>query len=291
MMMKKGCPVIFGEVLYDVFEDGSSVLGGAPFNVAWHLQGFGLNPFFISRIGNDSLGKKILNEMTHWGMDASGIQIDNQYPTGQVKISLKGDSPQYEILSDQAYDFISPQKLSLEGSGPLYHGSLIERSPVSAETLRSLHRQCQGFLFIDLNLRSPWWKKETVRASLTSCRWLKMNDEEFSILFGEMSPQDLFQQLDLEMLLVSRGGHGALSVTKEGLCEVVPEFNVEIVDTVGAGDAMSAVILLGLNQGWSPQRLLESASRFASRICSQRGATLSDKSIYDSFLREWSVNC
>ena len=37
-------PLIFGEVLFDQFEDGSSVLGGAPFNVAWHLQAFGMQP-------------------------------------------------------------------------------------------------------------------------------------------------------------------------------------------------------------------------------------------------------
>ena len=45
--------VIFGEVLFDDFPDGA-VLGGAPFNVAWHLQAFGLHPVVISRTGNDA---------------------------------------------------------------------------------------------------------------------------------------------------------------------------------------------------------------------------------------------
>ena len=50
-------PLIFGEVLFDRFPDGSIVLGGAPFNIAWHLQAFKQSPLFISRVGDDPLGQ------------------------------------------------------------------------------------------------------------------------------------------------------------------------------------------------------------------------------------------
>ncbi len=48
---------VFGEVLFDCFPNGKQVLGGAPFNVAWHLQALGDDPTFISQIGDDTLGK------------------------------------------------------------------------------------------------------------------------------------------------------------------------------------------------------------------------------------------
>ena len=61
-------PVIYGEVLYDRFPDGRSVLGGAPFNVAWHLQGFGLSPLMLTAVGNDQPGLQIRERMQQWGM-------------------------------------------------------------------------------------------------------------------------------------------------------------------------------------------------------------------------------
>ena len=77
-------PVIFGEVLYDRFPDGSVVLGGAPFNVAWHLQAFGVAPLFVSRVGDDALGRSVRNTMIAWEMDTSGLQLDPVHPTGSV---------------------------------------------------------------------------------------------------------------------------------------------------------------------------------------------------------------
>ena len=73
MNKKRNRPIIFGEVLFDCFPDGSRVLGGAPFNVAWHLQAFGAEPLFVSRVGNDPMGRKIRDAMLQWGMDTSGL--------------------------------------------------------------------------------------------------------------------------------------------------------------------------------------------------------------------------
>ena len=96
---------IFGEVLADIFPD-ETILGGAPFNVARHLQAFGLHPVMITRTGNDALRTQFLQEMQRLKMDVSGLQIDAIYPTGQVKVKLTSDGHQFEILEDQAYDHI-----------------------------------------------------------------------------------------------------------------------------------------------------------------------------------------
>lgn len=82
--MLKGNPVIIGEVLFDVFPQGESVLGGAPFNVAWHLQGLGLKPMMISAVGDDHHGEQVIQKMEHWGMDVQGMQLDTQIGRAHV---------------------------------------------------------------------------------------------------------------------------------------------------------------------------------------------------------------
>jgi len=132
-------PVIFGEVLYDCFPDGEAVPGGAPFNVAWHLQGLGLSPLFISRVGDDPLGHRVRDIIERRGMDTSGLQLDSAHPTGKVNISLSGSSHSFDIIPDQAYDYIAEDALPpLPDNALFYHGSLAARSPVTARTLSVL---------------------------------------------------------------------------------------------------------------------------------------------------------
>lgn len=100
-------PLIFGEVLFDRFPDGSVVLGGAPFNVAWHLQAFGLAPLVISRVGRDALGGAVVAAMTGWGMDRRGVQFDATHPTGTVEVAFQAGEPHYAIVDRVAYDIIA----------------------------------------------------------------------------------------------------------------------------------------------------------------------------------------
>ncbi len=137
MPLGQGRPVVFGEVLFDTFPDGAAVLGGAPFNVAWHLQGFGLDPLFISRIGDDEPGTRVLDTMRAWGMDIRGLQVDSERPTGKVQVSFDNGQPGFSILPDQAYDFIDLEAAAGAAARAvpalLYHGSLIARHAVSRE--------------------------------------------------------------------------------------------------------------------------------------------------------------
>ncbi len=97
--------IIFGEILFDIF-DNTEILGGAPFNVAKHLNGFGLKPIIISRIGNDKRGKIILSKMKLWNMETSGIQIDDEHQTGIVNVKIINEEPQFKTLVNLAYDYI-----------------------------------------------------------------------------------------------------------------------------------------------------------------------------------------
>ncbi|MFH1844568.1 MAG: HAD-IIB family hydrolase [bacterium] len=165
-LLAHGKPVLFGEVLFDVFTDGTEVLGGAPFNVAWHLQGFDQSPLFISRVGRDRRGEAIAANMRRWGLDTRGLQVDPVRPTGEVHAEVRSGQPTFHINPDQAYDEIaSDPELLATDPGPilLYHGTLALRSQTNRWTWRRLLAAPDTAVFVDVNLRAPWWKPEIVQ--------------------------------------------------------------------------------------------------------------------------------
>lgn len=290
-------PVIFGEVLYDCFPDGQAVLGGAPFNVAWHLQGFGRAPLFISRVGDDPLGHQVKDAMHNHGMDASGLQLDSLHPTGKVTITMSGKNHSFEIIPDQAYDYIDQGALPpLPDSTLFYHGSLAARSPVSAQTLAFLNTRYAGKRLVDVNLRSPWWQQQQV-LELVDGAWLaKLNDEELQLLVPDADDdasriQQLINNAGLQLLLVTRGAAGAELLTAAGdSFRVAPDPVTDVVDTVGAGDAMTSVLILAILQGWPWQQALERSQAFASAIVGQRGATVEEPGFYQPFIDAWELS-
>src|SRR5262245_20406901 len=107
-----GRPLLFGELLYDEFDDGSARIGGAPLNVAWHLRGFGANPLFITRIGEDTLGGIALERMQRARLDVRGVQVDAARSTGRATVELSDDqTPRFSIPDDQAYDYIEAEAM------------------------------------------------------------------------------------------------------------------------------------------------------------------------------------
>lgn len=291
--LNKGRPIVFGEVLFDCFPDGHSVLGGAPFNVAWHLQGFGYSPVMVSCVGTDANGDKVRKSMREWKMDVSGVQVSDCYPTGQVAVELENGQPRYDIVTDQAYDHIDAQAaaLAIESLSPsmIYHGSLALRGEQSQEALDDLVRRTQVPIFLDLNLRAPWWESALVDDVLHRATWVKLNDEELcevthhTLCSGielQHYAQELFEKCELERLIVTLGAQGAFVVSKEGIAEGQPVPVEDIADTVGAGDAFSAVTIAGILQGKSIQSTLDQALSFASAVCQQRGATANNPTLY-----------
>jgi fructokinase len=289
--MSKHNPVIFGEVLFDCFEDGSRVLGGAPFNVAWHLQAFGCDPLFISRVGDDPLGDEIKSTMQQWGMVTDGLQTDSDYPTGEVKVTLDQGQPAYEIVIDSAYDHIQAVEIPVSAHSLLYHGSLALRMKDSAKTLH--HCLKQQPVFMDINLRPPWWNKEQLQQLLTHVNWLKINDEELAELISTSSDlkrdaYSLLQHYQLEILIVTCGAKGAFAMDSAGkLYETAPAKAVKVIDTVGAGDAFAAVCILGILRNWPVSVMMQRAQQFASVLVGNRGATINDPSLYQSLLTQW----
>ena len=287
---------VFGEVLFDCFPDQSCVLGGAPFNVAWHLQAFGAAPKFISRIGTDKAGSTILACMSEWGLETQGIQRDNIHPTGKVQVWFENNEPHYDIVADSAYDFIDATLFGEKANqGILYHGSLAIRQPVSKAALQQLKANHQGKIFVDINLRPPYWQKETVQSLLLDADWVKLNDAELMLLQPDeqnvqQAMQAFYKQFELETLVVTCGEQGAIAINQHGIISVTPAVNIELIDTVGAGDAFSSVLILGMIKNWSLKLALTRAQDFASAIVGQRGATANDWALYHSFCKSWNLN-
>lgn len=284
---------IFGEVLFDLFPGGERVLGGAPFNVAWHLQAFGADPLFISRVGDDAMGHEIQQRMSEWGMATGGLQFDSDYPTGEVVITLAAGEPSYDILAHRAYDHIHAVELPPLHPRLIYHGTLALRNPVSRQALKTLQAQGSGQLFLDVNLRPPWWQREMVLEWVSGAHWVKLNEHELVQLSGQRGElkaqaRQFQQDHQLEGLVVTRGSDGAFALDQDGNgVEVAPPPSLEVVDTVGAGDAFTSVLIFGLLEGWSLQQTMERAQSFASRLVGQRGATVADPDFYQPLIKQW----
>lgn len=297
-----GRPVIFGEVLFDRFPDGVAVLGGAPFNVAWHLQGFRCAPLMVSRLGEDEPGSEVRRLMTEWSMDPVGVQVDGECPTGAVEITFEGGTHRFEILPDQAYDEVDAEQAARVVQGIevalLYHGSLAIRNPQARRALEALRAALDVPVFVDVNLRAPWWREEDLAPVFDGSRWLKVNDEELEIVSGRLDlsggtleerAKRLRDAHDVELLIVTLGDRGAFALDRsDAITRVEPEADSHIADTIGAGDAFSSVVLVGLMRGWPISAIMNRAQAFATRICGQRGATKPDSELYREMENTWS---
>lgn len=294
-------PVIFGEVLFDIFPGGKRTLGGASFNVASHLAGFECAPIFVSAVGDDDYGREILNYMHDRKMDTSCMQMDPDHPTGTVSVSLAQGEPSYVIEQDTAYDFIHANAIeAVKAAGAvalLYHGTLALRNPCSRETFDKLLTVLQVPTYCDLNLRSPHWHPELIRTLLSHTAWLKLNidelDEVHALGMLNTFPSDegaCFQSLPtLAGIMLTRGQEGADLHLPAGIhhhAGVHPARHLK--NPVGAGDALSAIVLLGLLRNWPMDTALNRGAVFASAVCELPGAVPENLSFYDTFKTRWA---
>jgi fructokinase len=268
--------------------------------VAWHLRGFKANPLLVSSLGRDEPGREILERMGDWGMDTRGIQLHSDRPTGMVVAELEDGEPRFHIRPRQAYDAVAVEELPapplMEGLDFLYHGTLALREETSRHALEYLRRYLETPTLVDVNLRDPWWSRESVLPLLQEVEWVKMNEVEFSLLADvspgsaeewESSARAFISDRGIGNLILTFGSRGALGLNmEEAVWEEAPEVP-DLVDTVGAGDAFSAVTALGVDGGWTLGLILGRAAAFAAEICARRGATAADQDLYLRHLRSW----
>lgn len=290
--------VIFGECLVDDFGD-SQRLGGAPFNVAQHLQGLGIPALFISQVGDDAHGHRLQAHMRHWQMPLNGLSVSTHLPTGRVEVRADPVlGHQFHILPHQAYDAIPLPVALPEPIAWLYHGSLALRE--QGESLQSWRTLAALSLwrFMDINLRSPWWQPESLGTWMTGASVLKCNEDELdSLLETYALPtgpelQDKMQvfteHFSLGALLLTCGAEGAAYWDRKNFYRVAATFVAALKNTVGAGDAFAAAWLWNYWRGASPENCLLRGGELAAAICSLPGATPDTRGFYDPFRRRWT---
>ena len=286
--------VVFGEVLFDCFPDGQKIIGGAPFNVAWHLQAFDVQPLLISRVGNDSTGNQILRSMRQWGMMTDGVQRDPGHPTGQVTVNFVDGEPEYDIVANSAWDFIAADRVpDISENFILYHGSLGLRNQTSLNAFLHLKQKGHAEYFVDINLRPPWAEPKLINSLLFDAKFLKMNEKELADLSGGDDNQfveKMFEKHSMELILITQGAKGAQIVGRNGFYDQrQPQPGIKVLDTVGAGDAFSSVFLLGLLLDWPLELIIQRAIDFAGAIVAIRGAVSFDSYFYQNFKDQWKL--
>ena len=281
--------LVYGEVLWDGFPDGRRVLGGAPFNVAWGLKGFGQDPLLVSAVGADEDGERIRAARAEWGLRTEGEQTDREHATGEVDIGFQDGEPVYDICRPRAWDFMGDE--GWRSTGMLYHGLLALRSGTSRRTLEKIRERSGGARrFFDINLRPPHDPREWLNEWMKGADWLKLNLGELAAVLGEgpvafgrhgEALERLRARYGIRNVLLTAGGEGLAIQGEDGEAECAPAPVPEkMVDTVGAGDSVSAVVMDGILRGWTAREMVERAGRFAARVCGRQGATAGEKEFY-----------
>jgi len=291
-----------GEILYDVFPDRRR-LGGAPFNVAFHLMRLGFPVRFVSSVGADDAGRGILRYLEDAGFNAEDIAIDPDHETGWVRVRLddKG-SPSFHIIPDVAYDTITGDAhlTAMVENAPelIYFGSLIQRTDAGFRNLHDIldRRRSGTRLFYDMNLREGCRRANIIEASLSRVDILKLSDEELDTSArllgipgrGDALAHTLMNRFDIPVMALTRGAAGSTLFMDGRRYEAAPASDIRVVDTVGAGDAYAAMLAAGILDGKPPDTIISEAARFSGRICTIGGAIPGDRRFYDEFRRETS---
>lgn len=283
-----------GEALFDCLPTGRK-LGGAPANFAYHVSQFGLNGCAVSAIGNDELGREIIDTFTNVGLRYQLPRV--AFPTGTVQVTLSGDGiPQYDICQGVAWDNI-PFTEEIAALAPdtmaVCFGSLAQRNGVSRATVQAFldAMPADALRVFDINLRQAWYSKEVIEQSLVRCNVLKINDEELDVVApmllgvpveaGRLIAEDeakatavcrqLIDKYNLRMLILTCGAVGSYVFSADEVSkQATPK--VTVADTVGAGDSFTATFVAQILLGKSMKQAHEVAVKVSAFVCTQEGA-------------------
>ena len=277
--------VAIGETLWDLFPDGP-VWGGAPGNVACHAAGLGVAAVIVSRVGRDDLGDRGIATLESLGVDCRHVQRDDDRPTGSVAVSLSPEGQaRYEFAADVAWDRLAWEPALdplAAGAAAVCFGTLGQRADGSRRTIRRFVTAATGGLKVfDVNLRQHFHSPDLIRESLALADVLKLNDEELPLVAAACgiraaepvaALEELATRHGLRLAALTRGAAGSVLVAG-GQTSSRPAPATAVVDTVGAGDAFTAAVIVGLLEGRSLHSIHDHATRLAGFVCRHRGAT------------------
>ncbi len=300
-------PLIFigiGEALYDVFEDGTETLGGAPLNVAVHAHqladqlGVG-SGIIVSCVNSDRRGNGIIDFLFRLGMSTRYIGKDSDHPTGFVSVFMRNGEPGYQIESGAAWDYITSRTILKDLAGQCHavcFGSLAQRSSVSRDAIRSfLQNAPQAIRLYDVNLRQntltgeAGYSPEIIDYSCRTATIIKANQSELFALLDLLEiacPADrtidgiqrrmeaLLAHFPAQAIVVTRGAEGTIVLSRHGEFDLRTPVTIGATPhPVGAGDACSAGILFGVALGWDIPTTMELANQMGADVAAHPSAT------------------
>ena len=274
-----------GEILWDLLPQGKQ-LGGAPANFAYHSKALGSKSSVVSAVGNDILGKEILEKLSDSYVDSACIQIDDHHPTGTVQVQIDSEgTPHYRIHEETAWDnihFTEPLKILASEADAVCFGSLAQRSRRSRDTidqfLRATPQNC--IRIFDINLRQRFFTPEVIENSLNLATYFKLNDEEMAVvadIFSFTGSEEkiidrFFKEFKLDLVALTKHAKGSHLYTAQNHSFMKASAN-KIQDTVGAGDAFTAALAFFSLERQSLKEIHHNAATLASFVCTQKGAT------------------
>ncbi|WP_143960432.1 carbohydrate kinase family protein [Litoribacter populi] len=275
--------VCFGEVLFDQFKD-KAIPGGAPMNVALHFQQLGYRSHMLSMVGNDQKAEELLNFLKERNLDTSFIGTNDSLPTGLVIVDDSDPmNVKYDIVKPAAWDAIpwtaESQKL-IDESDVFVFGSLAVREEVSRNCLLKYLKNTKTLKVFDINIRPPFDDLELLEKILVHTDILKVNEQELQILadyheFGEnieIACEKLEEAYELKFICMTRGADGAL-IYQNGEIFEHEGYEIQVVDTVGSGDAFLAALIFGYLEGEKLEEMLDFACALGTYVAGQQGAT------------------
>jgi len=274
-----------GELLWDLFPDGPR-FGGAPVNFACHAAALGADVRVVTSVGNDALGREALQALASHGVKTDGVAICDGAPTGTVQVTVDAvGKATFTFAPDVAWDHLhwSDGLVRLAANcDAVCFGTLAQRNAESRKTVQRFvgATRASALRVFDINLRPPFYSTEVIRESLALANVLKLNDDELPILatMFEMTGNDvemltrLARRFDLQLMALTRGSKGAILV-RDGEISEAPGLPVTVKDTVGAGDAFTAALVLGLLRNDPLDHINRRACAVAAHVCSKAGAT------------------
>jgi fructokinase len=275
-----------GELLWDLFPEGKQ-LGGAPANFAYMTSLLGDEGLVASRVGSDALGRSAARRLQRIGLKSSYLQLDPMHRTGTVKVEVDAaGQPTFEIAESVAWDYFqwtAEWNELAERADAVCFGSLAQRSSRSQATIRAF-LQAVGpttVRIFDVNLRQAFYSEETLDASLRLTDIVKLNQDELvgvvKLLGHPPEPEEraarwLRDTYKLKLVCVTRGANGSLLVAEKVISDH-PGCKVNVVDTVGSGDAFTAALVYHYLRGASLTTLNEAANGMGAWVAGQLGAT------------------
>ncbi|MEE4461144.1 sugar kinase [Azotobacter chroococcum] len=257
-------------------------IAGADSNVAIGLSRLGFKVNWLSRVGEDSLGRFVLDSLTREGLDCRHVQVDPAHPTGfqlksrdtdgsdpKVEYFRRGSAASHLSIADLAPDLLKARHLHATGIPPALSESCRALSRELMECMRSAGRS----LSFDPNLRPSLWPSQArmideINALAALAHWVLPGLEEGRLLTGYDSPADIaafYLERGVEAVVIKLGPEGAYYRTadSEGRINGVPV--AQVVDTVGAGDAFAVGVISALLEGRSFPQALKRGNAFGSR--------------------------